>query len=154
MTKIFIVIGLIFPVIDMKPSKLEVKNTTESHNSASYLDIFLETDNKGNLSTRPYDKRDEFNIPITNFPFICGNIPASPAYGVYISQLIRYCRACSDYKDFIYRCQLLTTKLLLQDFQKPRLRASLKKFYGRYRDLIDHYEMSVSRLVSDLSLNQ
>jgi len=30
--------------------------------------------------------RDDFNFPIVNFPFICSNIPAAPAYGVYISQ--------------------------------------------------------------------
>jgi hypothetical protein len=35
-----------------------------------------------------YGKRDDFNFPIVNFPFICSNIPAAPAYGVYISGLI------------------------------------------------------------------
>jgi hypothetical protein len=43
-----------------------------------------------------YDKRDDFNFKIINFPNMCSNIPASPAYGVYISQLIRYARASSD----------------------------------------------------------
>jgi hypothetical protein len=42
-----------------------------------------------------YDKRDDFNFKIINFPNMCSNIPASPAYGVYISQLIRYARASS-----------------------------------------------------------
>ena len=28
-----------------------------------------------------YDKRDDFNFPIVNFPFICSNIPEAPAYG-------------------------------------------------------------------------
>jgi hypothetical protein len=41
-----------------------------------------------------YDKRYDFNFPIVKFPFICSNIPAVPAYGVYISQLIRYSRTC------------------------------------------------------------
>jgi len=44
-----------------------------------------------------HDKTDDFNVPIVNFPFICSNIPAAPTYGVYISQLIRYSRACSSY---------------------------------------------------------
>jgi hypothetical protein len=30
----------------------------------------------------------DFNFPIVNFPFVCSNIPAAPAYGVYISHLI------------------------------------------------------------------
>ena len=34
-----------------------------------------------------------------NFPFKCSNIPAAPAYGVCISQLIRYSRACGPKDD-------------------------------------------------------
>jgi hypothetical protein len=44
-----------------------------------------------------------YNFKIINFPNMCSNIPASPAYGVYISQLIRYARASSNYSDFLKR---------------------------------------------------
>ena len=40
-------------------------------------------DSEGWLRTKLYDKRDDFNFPIVNFPFICSYIPAAPAYGVY-----------------------------------------------------------------------
>jgi hypothetical protein len=40
-----------------------------------------------------------FNFKTINFPNMCSNIPASPAYGVYISQLIRYARASSNYSE-------------------------------------------------------
>jgi hypothetical protein len=53
---------------------------------------------------------------LTNFPFICSNIPATPAYGVYISQMIRYSRACGSYQDFLDRGLLLTRKLRNQRF--------------------------------------
>ena len=61
-----------------------------------------------------YDKRDNFHVPIVNFPFICSssNIPAPPAYGVCISQLIQNSRACSSYQDFLDRGLLLTRELL------------------------------------------
>jgi hypothetical protein len=59
---------------------------------ASFLDLYLEFDDNGQLSTKIYDKRGDFNFKIINFPNMCSNIPASPAYGVYISQLIRYAR--------------------------------------------------------------
>jgi len=55
-------------------------------------------------------------FPIVNFPFICNDIPAAPAYGIYISQFIRYSRACSSYHDFLDRGLLLTRKLLNQEF--------------------------------------
>ena len=126
-----------------------IMDTTESERSASYLDLFLNVDKKGNLCTKIYDKRDDFTFPIVNFPFLSSNIPASPAYGVYISQLIRYARACSTYDDFPSRSLLLTSKLLVQGYQQPRLKANLKKFYGRH-NLIAPYDISVSQLVVDL----
>ena len=45
---------------------------------------------EGRLRTKLYDKKDDFNFAIVNFPSICSNIPSVPAYGVCISQLIRY----------------------------------------------------------------
>jgi hypothetical protein len=47
---------------------------------------------------------------------ICSNIPASPAYGVYISQLIRYTRASSNYSDFLKRHLYLRNRLLDQGY--------------------------------------
>ena len=46
---------------------------------------------------------DDFNFPTVNFPFLSSNIPSAPAYGVYVSQLIRYAKACSNYQDFMER---------------------------------------------------
>jgi len=67
------------------PIELEKKDTTDTDRSASYLDLHLKIDSEGWLRMKLYDKRDDFNFPIVNFPFICINIPAAPAYGVYLS---------------------------------------------------------------------
>ena len=75
---------------------LEIKNTTDSNKSSSYLDLLLSTDANKKLHTKLYDKRDDLDFHIVNFPFLDSNIPFSPAYGVYISQLIRYDRACTE----------------------------------------------------------
>ena len=37
------------------------------------------------VSTKIYDKRDDFDFDIVNFPFLDGNVPRRPSYGVYIS---------------------------------------------------------------------
>ena len=96
------------------PAELEIKDTTESNTSASYLDLPLSIESDGQLRTSLYDKRDDFNFHITNFPFLSSNIPFSPAYGVFISQLIRYARACSSYECFILRAARLSSKILGQ----------------------------------------
>ena len=49
------------------PPELEVKETTDTASSASFLDLYLEFDDSGQLSTKIYDKRDDFNFEIINF---------------------------------------------------------------------------------------
>ena len=96
------------------PPELEVKEITDTASSASFLDLYLIFDDSGQLSTKIYDKRDDFNLKILNFPNMCSNIPVSPACGVYISQLIRYARASSNYSDFLKRHLHLRDMLLDQ----------------------------------------
>jgi len=96
-----------------------------------------------------YDKRDDFNFKIINFPNMCSNIPASPAYGIYISQLIRYARASSNYSDFLKRHLCLKNRLLDQGYKKIRLIRSLKKFIFRYQDLVGIYSVSADTMVKD-----
>ena len=134
----------------MYPAELEIKDTTESTTSASYLDLQLSIGRDGQLHTSIYDKRDDFNFHITNFPFLSSNIPSSPAYGVFISQLIRYSRACSSYECFILRARRLSSKLLKQGYLAERLKSSFRKFYGRYGDLIQQYGVSLSRMLNDI----
>jgi hypothetical protein len=89
---------------------LSLKDTDRS---TSYLALHLEIDSEGRLRTKLNAKRDDFNLPIVNFPFICSNIPAASAYGLYIPQLIQYSRACDSYQDIVDRGLLLTWKLLI-----------------------------------------
>jgi len=111
-------------VDDIFPIELEIKDITETDRSDSYLDLHLEIDSEGLLRTKLYDKRDDFNFAIVNFPFICSNIPAAPAYGAYISQMIRYSSACRSNQDFRDRWLLLTRKLLYQVFLLVKLKSS------------------------------
>ena len=79
----------------MYPAELEIKDTTESYTSASYLDLFLSIGRNGQRHTSLYDKLDDFNFHITNFPFLSSNIPSSQAYGVFILYLTAH-TACKD----------------------------------------------------------
>jgi len=96
--------------------------------------------------------RDNFTFPVVNFLFISSNIPVSPAYGVYISKIKRYSRACAQYSGLLDSAQLLTQKLLKQGYVAPRLKSSLRKLYGGHRKLVDRYEISISQMTMDLLL--
>jgi hypothetical protein len=84
---------------------------------------------------------------IINFPNMCSNIPASPTYGAYISQLIRYARASSNYSDFLKRHLHLRKRLLDQGYKKIRRIRSLKFFLFRYQDLVEIYSVSAEKSI-------
>ena len=74
------------------------------------------------VSTKIYDKRDDFDFEIVNFPFLDGDAPRSTSYGVYISQRIRFARASSCVTDFNTPNELLTQKLPKQGYQYHKVR--------------------------------
>ena len=74
------------------------------------------------VSTKIYDKRDDFDFEIVNFPILDYDVPRSTSYGVYISQLIRFARASSYVTGFNTHDKLLTRKLLKQGYRYNKLR--------------------------------
>ena len=104
------------------PSQLNVEKTNQPDNLASYLDLAFTIEKDGKLSAKLYDKRDDFDLHIVNFPFLSSNIPSGPSYGVYISQLNRYVRCCSYYVDFRNRHKMLVERLVSQGYQYEHLR--------------------------------
>ena len=113
------------------------------------LKMYFAFDDSGQLITKIYDKRDDFNFKIINFRNMCSNIPASPAYGVYISQLIRYARASSNYSDFLKRHLHPKNRLLDQGYEQIRLIRSLKKFIFRYQNIVELYSVSAETIIND-----
>ena len=83
----------------------------------------------GIVSTKIYDKRDDFDFDIVNFPFLDGDVPRSTSYGVYICLLIRIARASSNLSDFNCRNKALTAKHFRQCYRYFKLRKAFSKFY-------------------------
>ena len=69
--------------------ELQLNKANTSDTEAPFLDLHLSISN-GFVSSKIYDKRDVFDFDIVNFPFLDGDVPRRPSYGVYISQLIRF----------------------------------------------------------------
>ena len=95
------------------------------------------------VSSKLYDKRDDFSVEIVNFPFLDGDVLRSPSYGVYISQLIRFARVCSNVDDFNKRNLFLTAKLLKQGYSYHKIRKVFSKFNHRHLKLIVKYKIGL-----------
>ena len=99
------------------PPELQLNKANTSDTEAPFLDLHLSI----------YNKRDDFDFYIVNFPFLDGDVPHSTSYRVYISQLIRFARVSSHVADFNVRNKslsfyfaylfTLTAKLLQQGYQ-------------------------------------
>ena len=73
------------------PTELQLNEVSSSDTEAPFLDLNLSITH-GIVSSKIYDKQDNFNFEIVNFPFLDRDVPRSPSYGVYISQLICFTR--------------------------------------------------------------
>ena len=63
------------------PSELQLNKANVSDTEASFLDLHLSI-SVGFVKPKIYDKRDDFDFDIVNFPFLDGDVPCSTSYGV------------------------------------------------------------------------
>ena len=84
------------------------------------------------FSTNIYDRRNDLDFEIVNFPFLDGDVSCSTSYGVYFSQLIRFSRASSHVADFNTCNKLLTQTLLKRGYRYHKLHITYSEFYSRY----------------------
>ena len=129
------------------PTELQLNRANSSDTEAPFLDLNLCISN-GTVSTKIYDKRDDFDFDIVKFPFSGWRCP--PAYliwGIYISQFIRFARASSNLSDFNCRNKALTDKLLRQGYRYFKLRKAFSKFYRRHSALVEKYSVSLKTLL-------
>ena len=130
----------------VNPSELQLNKANVSDAEASFLDLHLSISD-GFVKTKIYDKRDDFDFDVVNFPFLDGDVPRSASYGVYISQLIRFARVSSHVDDFNTRNKVLTAKLLRQGYSYHKLRKAFSKFYRRHLDIVSKYNVGLKTLL-------
>ena len=116
---------------DIYPTEMVIKNTNISEKHVTYLDLEIEV--IGNrFIYKTYDKRNDFNFPIINYPNLRGNIPIKAAYGVFISQLVRYSSINLEVEDFIQDVKALVSKLVKQGYKQNLLVSYFKHFANKY----------------------
>ena len=130
------------------PEELVVSETSDSRNVVLYLDMLIDISN-GDLVCSIFWQEGSFDFDIVNFPDLSGNIPTAPAYGTYISQMIRYSRACHNYDNFSSRHSMLAERLFNQGFSARKLMRTFYRFMGRYPELASEFNKSPSSMIRD-----
>ena len=128
------------------PPELQLNKANTSDTEAPFLDLHLSISN-GFVSSKVYDKRDDFDFDIVKFSFFDGAVPRSTSYGVNISQLIRLARVSSHVANFNARNKSLTAKLFQQGYRYHKLRQTFSKFYCRHYESVSKFNVGLKPLL-------
>ena len=128
------------------PPELQLNKANTSDTEAPFLDLHLSISN-GFVSSKIYDKRGDFDFDTVDFPFLDGDVPRRPSYGVHISQLIRFVRVCSHVDDFNTRNKCLTARLLKQGNQYHKLRMVFFKVLSPTHELVSKLNVELKSLL-------
>ena len=72
-------------VPDIYPRVYQLNKANTSDKEISFLDLNIKVIGS-NIRTSVYDKSADFGFPIVNFPWLSGDVPRLPSYGIYFSQ--------------------------------------------------------------------
>ena len=107
--------------------QLQLNKENEGTLSANVLILSFKI-NERCIVTDLYDKRRDFDFDIVQFPDLHGCIPSKPAYGLVMSQLLRYYNICSSDSAFVKNTVLLLSNLLNKGFQRKLLMNKVEQF--------------------------
>ena len=128
------------------PTELQLNKAISSDTEAPFLGLNLSITN-GIVFFLKFMIDGMILILNSKFPIFDGDVPRSPSYGVYISQLIRFIRVCSSADDFNNRNLFLTAKLFKQGYRCHKIRKAFSKFYHRHSELIVKYNIWLKTLL-------
>ena len=120
------------------PEELKLIQDDSNGLETPFLDLLITIENS-TISTKIYDKRDNFNFQIVNFPVLTGNIPINSSYGVAIGEWVRYARGCTYYNDFKKKSIILFSKLKKNFYTLKKLKRFWVKFCLSHHFLILKY---------------
>jgi hypothetical protein len=136
--------GLLESVLnEIYPPEMVINKTNISARKTNFLDLTISI-YRGKFLVKLYDKRNDYNFDVINYPFLDGNIPKGQSYGIFISQLVRLARINSSFNSFIVDCKNLVRKLERQSFNIAALRKRFEIFVDKYFNIWGKFGINLS----------
>ena len=124
------------------PPELQLNKANTSDTEAPFLDLHLSISN-GFVSSKIYDKRDDFDFDIVDFPLFRWRCSTSSSLrSIYLSA-----RVCSHVDDFNTCNKCLTAKLRKQGYRYLKLGKAFSKFYRRHYEMISKFNVGLKSLL-------
>ena len=125
-------------ISDIYLAELQLNKANTSDKESSFIDLNIKVIGS-DIHTSVYDKRDDFGFPIVYFPWLSGDVPRLPFYGIYILQLVRFARCCTSVLDFHSKNLRITSKLLTQGYRYHKICKTFGKFFRSYSELLSKF---------------
>ena len=135
---------------DIYPPEMELKVENENNYSASYLDLAIEL-NEGIAETKLFDKRDTFKFSVVRMPYKRSNIPQMMFYATIGAEVLRICRATSNYDFLLDSSRKLMTRMCSQGADTEGIQRVLSKMIHRHWEPFVKFNLSSEKIASDIS---
>jgi hypothetical protein len=101
------------------------------------MDIMSSSNGHGRFRTAVFDKRNEFPFPVRRYPHMASLLPSTIPYGVFLGQLHRGYRTCSEASDFVSFACDVGKRLIVNGCKRQRLlqlfTSFIKRFVSKYQ---------------------
>ena len=83
-------------------------------------------------------------------PYRCSNIPSKMFYSTVSAEILRICRACSLYSDFLSSSKKLLVRMKKQGAKKAGTGKTLMKMLTRHSSNFTKFSKAAETIVSDI----
>ena len=136
-------------VNEIYPEELELKRENANDYEATFLDLHL-TINNGQITTKLYDKRNSYNFYIVRFPYKSSNLPSKMFFATIGAEILRICRANTDFLNFVSSCKILLQRMLKQGANKSGIKNVLNKMLGRHEYCFQKFDKTHTEISNAL----
>ena len=136
---------------EIYPQEMILKNTNITENVVNYLDLNISINDNKYLYQK-YDKTMDYNFQVIKYPNLSSNIPIKPAYGVFISQLVRLAQINDNIDGFSKDTIEIIKTLSKQNYNAEKLIQKFVHFGRFYPHLWTHFGCDIleKRFVDNL----
>ena len=122
---------------------LTTSSSTSSDSKCDFLDLTLSL---SPFSISVYNKTDDFNFDVLRYVHNDSNVASSLGYNVFIAQIIRFSRICTDFSDFKNKSQDLFSIFLTHGFAKSQLICKLVHCFKRHPQILAKFSLHTHNL--------
>jgi hypothetical protein len=131
------------------PKELQLNKENDSETHGTFLDLEMTIIDK-KIQTKLYDKRNAYNFKIVRMPYRNSNLPTKTFYASIGAEILRICRATTDYDNFSLTATSLIHRMRKQGAKDEKTKQVLDKMLSRHWNTFSKYNLESAKIIKNL----